>query len=180
MGFFARYNAYRSHPAWVDRDGWVARRFDTAAVGDALVRHTRLRFEQPPASEQQLADGYPAKSALFRRLLTSNLRMVVGSDAGSQGHFHGDAIWWELRAWRDHGASVAQLVSAATVQPARLLRLPDRGALMKGARADFILYRGDLTGGELDVAKVSTVAKAGVLFVDKGRWIGPVEPGTVH
>jgi imidazolonepropionase-like amidohydrolase len=178
MGFFTRYNTYRREPALVERDGWVARRFDTQPVGNALVEHTRRCFESPPPSEQNLVDGYDTRRALFRRLLASKVKMVVGTDSGSQGNFHGDAIWWELRAWHESGAPVSQMLAAATSIPAKMLRLPDRGSLRPAARGDFIIYDGALEKGELELAKVRTVAKAGVLFVNNGEWVGPTEPGT--
>lgn len=174
MGFYARYNAYRSDPSRIDQDAWAALRLDDPAVGAALVRGTRERFQHPPDSEQQLVDGFAARKAKFRQLLQRpNLALVVGSDAGSQGHFHGDAIWWELRTWRDNGASVPQLLSAATSVPAKMIGMPDRGTIASGAIGDFLIYNGDLEKGELELSKVTTVAKGGVIFVDRGRWVGP-------
>ena len=177
IGFFTRYNAYRADPRLIDRDAWVARRFEQPAVADALIAATRERFTHPPASEQDLVDNFEARRAKFRQLLDSGVKVVVGSDSGSQGHFQGDAIWWELRAWRQNGAAPEEIVTAATSRPAEMLRLDDRGAIRVGARGDFLLYDRDLENSDFDVRGVRLVAKGGVLYVRDGRWIGPLNPG---
>lgn len=177
IGFFTRYNAYRTNPRLIDRDAWVARRFEQPFVADALIEATRERFVHPPATEQALVDNFAAHRAKFRQLLASGVRLVVGSDSGSQGHFQGDAVWWELRAWRDNGGKPDQIIKAATTTPARMLHLGDRGAIRVGARGDVLLYDGDLRKGEFDLHRVRSVAKGGILYVRDGRWIGPMNSG---
>ena len=177
-GFFTRYNAYRANPRLIDRDAWVARRFEQPTVADALITATRERFLNPPSSEQDLVDNFAAHRAKFRQLLNSGINLVVGSDSGSQGHFQGDAIWWELRAWRDNGASPGEIVKAATLRPAQMLKLDDdRGAIRIGARGDVLLYDGALEKGEFDLRGVKLIAKGGVVYVRNGRWVGPTNPG---
>lgn len=177
LGFFARYNAYRADPGLIDADAWVARRFEQPGVADALIAATRERFIHPPESEQALVDNFAAHRSKFRQLLSSRVRLVIGSDSGSQGHFQGDAVWWELRAWRDNGASPGEIVRAATRTPAEMLALKDRGAIRLGARGDVVLYDGDLPRGEFDLRGVRLVAKGGVVYVRDGRWVGPTNPG---
>lgn len=53
-----------------------------------------------------------------------------------------------------------------------VLRATDVGRLAVGARADFVLYRGDVEQGRFDQGRVLAVGKEGVLFVEDGRWIG--------
>jgi imidazolonepropionase-like amidohydrolase len=142
-------------------------------VAQALYDATLERFRRPPAREQDLVDGFPALRSKFRQLLAAGVKLVVGSDAGSQGHFHADAIWWELRSWRENGASPRQILTAATARPARMLELRDRGDLAVGKRGDFLIYDGDLARGELELERVRAVGKGGVLFVDRGEWVGP-------
>jgi imidazolonepropionase-like amidohydrolase len=54
-----------------------------------------------------------------------------------------------------------------------MIGMPDRGTIARGAIGDFLIYNGDLEKGELELSKVTTVAKGGVIFVDRGRWVGP-------
>jgi imidazolonepropionase-like amidohydrolase len=172
IGFYSRYVTYRKDPGKTQDP--VHFRFETPAVATALAAYAKERFEKPPADEQSMVDNFAAYREKFRQLRTAGLLVVVGSDSGSQGQFHADAIWWELRSWRDNGASVADLLTAATRRPASMLGLSDRGAIRVGARGDFVLYDRDLWKGELDLTGVRAVGKGGVLFVREGRWVGPV------
>jgi cytosine/adenosine deaminase-related metal-dependent hydrolase len=49
------------------------------------------------------------------------------------------------------------------VNGARVLRRTDIGHLRPGARADFVLYRGDVEAGPFDVDRVVAVGRAGAL-----------------
>jgi imidazolonepropionase-like amidohydrolase len=111
----------------------------------------------------------PAKFAQLRSL---GLAMAIGSDAGSPLHFQPNAIWWELEAWRSLGASHREALIAATENGARVLAWDDVGRLSVGARGDFVLYRGDVESGPFDAARVLAVGKDGVLFVERGTWLG--------
>ena len=87
--------------------------------------------------------------------------------------FGGHAIWWEVETRRKLGLTATQAFESATVAGGRLLGLEDIGHLRPGARGDFVLLRGDAREGPLDVRRIRTVAKGGVLFVDEGAWIEP-------
>jgi adenine deaminase len=58
---------------------------------------------------------------------------------------------------------------AVTVNGAKVLKRDDLGVIRPGAIGDFLVYRGDVTKGGFDVAKITHVAKGGVLFVDDGN-----------
>jgi imidazolonepropionase len=92
------------------------------------------------------------------------LPVALGSDAGSTLHFQPTSVWWELEAWRSSGVSHRDALTAATVNGARVLKLDDVGHLRPGARADFVLYRGDVEDGPFDAARVLTAGKSGVVF----------------
>ena len=79
-------------------------------------------------------------------------------------HFQANAIWWEMQAWRAAGVPHREVLTAATVNGARVLRQADVGHLRPGARADFVLYRGDVGEGAFDVERVKAVARGGVLM----------------
>jgi hypothetical protein len=38
-------------------------------------------------------------AARMQRVCNAGLKMVIGTDCGSAGHYHGDAIWWEMATW---------------------------------------------------------------------------------
>jgi cytosine/adenosine deaminase-related metal-dependent hydrolase len=62
-------------------------------------------------------------------------------------------------------------LTAATEHGACVLRTTDTGRVTVGARADLILYRGDVEQGRFELARVLVVVKDGVRFVADGRWV---------
>jgi imidazolonepropionase-like amidohydrolase len=57
-----------------------------------------------------------------------------------------------------------------------VLRDDSVGGVRAGSRADFVLYRGDVSQGEFEAKRVTHVAKGGVLYVQDGKWVGPPPP----
>ena len=116
---------------------------------------------------------YPTLKTKFRQLLATGLPVATGTDVGSAAHFHAGGIWWELEAMRAFGAAPRDALVAATAAGARVLRDERAGTLREGAYADFVLYSGDVEKGKFELEKVRAVGKEGVLFVEKGAWVGP-------
>lgn len=145
-----------------------ARRRRSVAAGPELFGEAGSTGEFLPWG----AAGHHARDSLDRRGFDRELR-VIGTDCGSPANFQADSIWWELENWRKLGVAPSEVIGAATTRGAALLRMPDVVALKVGARADFVLYQGSVTGGKFDVRRVRYVAKGGELFVKDGRWVGP-------
>jgi len=68
--------------------------------------------------------------------------MALGTDAGSPGVRHGEAVTSEIRLLMAAGLSVAQAVQCATQHSAHLLGLSDYGTLTQGKTATFIAVPG--------------------------------------
>jgi len=119
---------------------------------------------------------YANLEAQFRRLLALGVPIAAGTDVGSAAHFHTGAIWWELNAWTAFGAKPRTALTAATATAANVLRDARAGSLKEGSYADFVLYAGDVEKGRFELGRVRAVAKAGVLFVRDGKWVGS-KPG---
>jgi imidazolonepropionase-like amidohydrolase len=60
------------------------------------------------------------------------------------------------------GMTPIQALSAATSVPAHIFRLPDRGVIKPGMRADLVLVQGDPTENILDTRKIVAVSKRGI------------------
>jgi imidazolonepropionase-like amidohydrolase len=95
----------------------------------------------------------PAQADVARRTLENQLkqiaaahqsgvRIALGTDAGSMGVDHGTAVRRELTLLMDAGLSLPQAIKCATLHAAQLMRLPDRGVLRPGGRADFTFVHG--------------------------------------
>jgi len=80
----------------------------------------------------------------FRQLRETGVVMLIGTDAGIPSMFHGDATWREMARWVELGVRPMEAIQAATLWPARFLKVDDRlGTLAPGKLADVIAVRGD-------------------------------------
>ncbi len=85
--------------------------------------------------DHQLAQVADARGA--------GITLAAGSDAGGVGVHHGAGLWLELWLLARAGLSTPEVVSAATVAGARLLKLgPDRGTLKEGHTASWLAVPG--------------------------------------
>lgn len=86
----------------------------------------------------------PLLPAKFKQIRDTGVRLLIGTDAGIPSVFHGDATWREMVKWTELGVSPMETLQAATLWPARALRVEDRlGTLVAGRLADVIAVRGD-------------------------------------
>ncbi len=80
----------------------------------------------------------------FSQLRETGVRLLIGTDAGIPSMFHNDATWREMVKWTELGVPAMQVIQAATLWPARALRVDrDLGTLVPGRLADIIAVRGD-------------------------------------
>lgn len=78
-------------------------------------------------------------------------RIAMGTDAGTPYNLHGENPH-ELALMAEVGMSPPQVLLAATLHGAELMRLPDHGRLAEGARADLLAVEGDPCA---DIARVA-------------------------
>jgi imidazolonepropionase-like amidohydrolase len=98
----------------------------------------------------------------FRQLRETGVRLLIGTDAGIPATFHGDATWREMALWQDYGVRPMEILQAATLWPARALRVDDRlGTLAPGKLADVIAVRGDPLTDLRALRDVVVVVKGG-------------------
>ena len=91
----------------------------------------------------------PAPVAVITRkvaqLKAAGVRLLVGTDAGLAGNFHGQALWQELDAWvRVLGVDALTALRAATSGSASAMGVTDTGTVVAGKVADIVAVRGDL------------------------------------
>ena len=144
----------------------------TEFMAPGVAAGVRERLNQWLAKPDPMTEAISRVNERFLQLSRAGVRIAAGTDCGSPGNFQVDAIWWELETRRKLGLPVMDALRSATVNGAALLLESDIGHLRVGARGDFVLYRGRVDAGTLEVGRVRTVAKGGVLFVDDGAWTG--------
>ena len=160
LGVPHRAAAYRRDPAALAHQS----NFRLFAPDDAGFVLANARRDLESDSTARTLGYAPTLAAKLRQLLALGHPVAIGSDAGSPLHFQANAIWWEMDAWRAAGVPARDVLIAATVNGARVLRQDDIGHLRPGARADFVLYRGDVEQGVFDSERAIAVGRGGVLM----------------
>lgn len=161
-------DGYRRNPAAVVNP--IHTRFIDPKLADGLLSALQRQLREGDGGA--IEASFQTLGPKFRQLRAAGLTLLLGTDSGSPGQFHSDAIWHEMRAWRDLGVPVDKIIEAGTVLPSRMLERSDIGQIREGARADLLIYGGNLRE-TLDVGRIRDVIKGGVVFVRDGRWIGP-------
>lgn len=88
--------------------------------------------------EQNLAHQLE-QLALAREL---GVKVALGSDSGSIGVLHGEALVEEMKLFMQAGFTISETIRCATDHGARLLGLEDLGAIEAGKPAHFLVTRG--------------------------------------
>lgn len=107
-----------------------------------------LRPEQEETLRRQFPTGGRAAAlenalASTRRLYEAEVPILAGSDAPNPGTAHGASLHRELELLVEAGLPPAAALAAATSVPADRFRIPDRGRIAPGKRADLVLVDGD-------------------------------------
>jgi len=100
----------------------------------------------------------------FNQLRESGVRLLIGTDAGVPGYFHGYATAEEMITWvRTYGMDAMETIRSATFWPALSLGVLDRvGTIEFGKTADIIAVRGDALADITAMRRVEIVVKAGL------------------
>jgi imidazolonepropionase-like amidohydrolase len=117
------------------RTTWVP----TAYTMLALKQRMKDRGQEMDVAQKNF-DHQVEQIQMAREL---GVRIALGTDAGSAGVQHGQALVQEMRVYREAGFSVEQVVACATHNAAMLLELPEAGRLKPNMQASLIAVRGD-------------------------------------
>ncbi|MDX2153707.1 MAG: amidohydrolase family protein [Bryobacteraceae bacterium] len=170
IGIFAWYAALKSGSASLD-DAYLYEFLSDAEAEQ--VRATARRDLQQDKYVSASARFAPTLPRKLRELVDIGVPMALGTDVGSPAQLHAGAMWREMEAWRSYGAPRETVLRAATRGGAEILGEREMGRIEKGARGDFVLYRGRVMEGAFEAGRVRAVAKGGVLLVSEGKWVGP-------
>jgi imidazolonepropionase-like amidohydrolase len=99
----------------------------------------------------------------FNQLRESGVRLLIGTDAGVPGYFHGYATAEEMITWvRNYGMDAMETIRAATFWPALSLGVLNRvGTIEVGKTADIIAVRGNPLVNMAAIRDVAIVVKGG-------------------
>jgi imidazolonepropionase-like amidohydrolase len=167
-------------PTLATPDGLVA------GSGTALAADPRLRAFLTDAVTARLTgpvrgpalENIDPMLAAVRSLHAAGARLLVGSDVPNTITVHGISLHRELELLVKAGLSPEQALTAATASVATIFRLPDRGRIAPGCRADLVLVRGDPTSDIMATRDILRVWRLGVEFDRRLADVASVQHGT--
>ena len=131
-------------------------RHDTSMLDDPLARQTisgklliKMRSWIQSLDSPQDMKNPPdilklAAVENLRRLHEAKVPLVLGTDAGNAGTFHGPGVHREMEIWKNAGIPTVEILKAVTFNNAALLGAADRlGKIAPGYDASFIILDGN-------------------------------------
>ena len=115
------------------------------------------------AYRNRLQDAYVRKTANLLRVFEAGIPIVLGTDAGNPGSFHGPAIYPELEAMQAAGIEPEDLLVIATRNGARAMGREDIGTLTAGSVADLVVLSANPLEDIANLRRVTHVMRAGAL-----------------
>ncbi len=121
----------------------------------SVMMLTMMGGNFPIGSAAKLRPDPDVAPASVRSLHERGVTLLAGSDAGTLGVAHGATLHDEVRLLVEAGLTQSDALAAATLNPASVFTLPDRGSIIVGASADLVLVDGDPT---TDIAATRNIA----------------------
>lgn len=103
-----------------------------------MFAYSRLGGDGAAVAERNMEDQL--EQLAYAR--SAGVKIALGTDAGSPGVDHGAGVGMEMALFLRAGYAIAEVVQTATARGAALLGLPERGRLVPGMRALFVVIKG--------------------------------------
>lgn len=122
---------------------------------NAMRRWIREREEATPAPPELSA------TAAFRnvqKLHAAGVPLVIGTDSGNAGAFHGPAVFREIDLWKSAGIPTTDILRSATFGGAQLIAADDRmGKVATGYEANLLIVDGNPVADLANLRRISDV-----------------------
>lgn len=156
-----RVTLYPDHMAWPERIDNPDLHMELGRFADVIVESLRnfpsLDYFARIHWQTRIAPQAAAQ------LFGNHCKIVVGTDSGTPGYFHSEAVWREMDALvRLAGMSENDVIVAATKQAAETLGI-HTGVIHPGYLADIILVKGNPLASVLYLQNIEVVIKDGVV-----------------
>ncbi|MFT5700516.1 MAG: imidazolonepropionase-like amidohydrolase [Desulforhopalus sp.] len=115
---------------------WVPTVFTMKAYG-LNIGYTRSR-----ADTKVIEKTVERQMDQLRMARTLGVKVVLGTDAGSLGVLHGEAMVEEMKLFKKAGYTLSETVHCATIAGAKLLGIDDFRGIREGGKATFLVSRG--------------------------------------
>lgn len=115
-----------------------------------------------PEAVARAKETYARLERSMKRLHDGGAKVVLCGDTGLNSQVPGFTEHRELEAIARAGVPPLEAIRAATATGASVLRLDDRGTLVNGKRADFLVLTANLLDDIANSRRIAAVYKAGV------------------
>ena len=169
LGIHERFRAYQENPALID-DAENYEFYDAATAAALRAAVHKAVADRDSEHSKRMDGAYPTMARKFQQAVKSGVFLAMGTDVGSPGQFHRNAMWWEINAWVNHGVRTDDALWYASGGGARALGDQTIGALETGKRADFMLCPQTIWSTKRPVSfKECVVYKGGVKVPSAGK-----------
>ncbi len=157
-----RVTLYPEHLAWPEHIHDQDLKQELGRFAEPVVQSLRHLPSLSYFSQIQLQTRVAPAAA--RQLAAPGCRIILGTDSGTPGYFHSEAVWREADALvQMAGLSPMDTIVAATRLTAQALGV-DTGVIAPGRLADVILVRGNPLTSMRALERVEMVIKDGVVY----------------
>jgi imidazolonepropionase-like amidohydrolase len=146
----------------VDGDGWL----DDPALAETVDAESRQAIramlgQATPEIVTMMTNNYAILEAGLRQYVDAGVTVLLSGDTGVLSQFPGFAEHRELESMVQAGMPALAAIKSATLLPAQMLGLHDRGSLEIGKRADFLVLDGNPLDDISNTRKIADVYVAG-------------------
>jgi imidazolonepropionase-like amidohydrolase len=146
----------------VDGSSWL----DDPALAETVDEESREEIramlgQATPEVVSMMTDGYAILEAGLRSYVDAGVTVLLSGDTGVLSQFPGFAEHRELESMVHAGMPALAAIKSATLLPAEMLGLHDRGSLEVGKRADLLVLDGDPLEDISNTRRISDVYIAG-------------------
>lgn len=130
---------YASTPPWLTAGDPMHTLLSATLTAPVVDRMQAYYAKREPKAVVGARQRYSILQRSLAKLNAAGAKIVLGADTGLEDHPFGFAEQLELQAMVEAGMSPGQAIVAATSRAAEFLGLRDRGAMVVGKRADFLV-----------------------------------------
>ncbi|NWG70465.1 MAG: CIA30 family protein [Parvularculaceae bacterium] len=130
-------------------------------LSDAQKGQLAQNFGMPADNPYRTRFNLDQAKANIRKLHDAGVAILAGTDAPNPGTAYGVSLHGELSMLVDAGLSPLDALKAATAAPAAAFRIPERGRIAPGMRADLVLVDGDPTADIGATRRIARIFKNG-------------------
>ena len=154
-------------PSWLAPADPMLKLLNESVAPNVIARMEAAFGKRDPAAAAVARQQYSILERSLAKLAAAGAKVVLGADTGLEDHFFGLAEHLELQAMVDAGMTPAQALVASTSRAADVLHLGDRGSLVPGKRADFLVLDANPLDDIANARRISRMFINGV-EIDRG------------